>query len=570
MMNQLLHQNLVIWNKTKYNGKFMNLALNILSFISLLVFIFFAKFLSNSVILVFFAFWVFIIQREIFSYIYFYKIAKNRAFYKKFGFLMKLFSGKNITQILSFFSAFILAFSLILNFLNLSKLDFVFIFIILPTIFIFFRIFTLKILKNELKNPILASKKWLIIITAIVAVFLNFFINLAIYDKQEIINLNFFEFINSLNPNSVFNSSIINEIYVYSFYIDGLNTWLANKFSIFILLFLSINKFIFFVAILHIFSSVFNKKVKIYKFGYFINTILILFYIYLIFFLAFKLEKIGENLQNKETWTQKSFEFILKTGEKITLDLQNSQKLVSDINQTTQNLMQNTVNSVNNYIDGVFDSSAKMAAKKIGDFNYSAFSDYLVLWHSVIDGDSTTFLNDKFNKFLNESFPTNFNENIEQIIALNIEKYEKDLNLIFKNIDNKIDFNITNVDFMQNKMARVQNSGIGASFVGGGIALKMATKMLAKTNAKLAASATAGESGVICGTGAIVCVPALAVATWFGFDYLFAKGDEMINRDDFERQIYDEIVKNKIILKNSLNSEIKALFNNFQDNIFIR
>ena len=109
---------------------------------------------------------------------------------------------------------------------------------------------------------------------------------------------------------------------------------------------------------------------------------------------------------------------------------------------------------------------------------------------------------------------------------------------------------------------------MGAGLVGSAITLKIIAKSLAKTNAKLAASATTGSSGVVCGAGAIVCVPVLAVATWFGFDYIFAKGDEALNRADFERQIYNQILQSKNEFKNSLNSDINATFEQISDEIF--
>ena len=229
-----------------------------------------------------------------------------------------------------------------------------------------------------------------------------------------------------------------------------------------------------------------------------------------------------------------------------------------------------TINALNAYIDSVFDSGARLVAKKTADFNYSAMSDYLVLFHGVVDKNSTKFLNDKFTQFLNESFPRDFNENIEKLVISGISEYEKNLNsLLVKTSGNlSFDLNITNEFLLQNKISRVQNSAFGAGLAGGAMTLKIIAKSLVKTNAKLATSAATGSSGVVCGAGAIVCVPVLAVATWFGFDYIFAKGDEALNRADFERQIYESIIANKNEFKNSLNSDINATIDKISDEIF--
>ncbi|MBQ9876958.1 MAG: hypothetical protein IJM31_07770, partial [Campylobacter sp.] len=277
-----------------------------------------------------------------------------------------------------------------------------------------------------------------------------------------------------------------------------------------------------------------------------------------------------QNFNSQETISAKTFEFILKNGAKFELESKKVSEFINEFNATKTSAKNITINALNAYIDSVFENGARLVAKKTADFNYSAMSDYLVLFHGVVDKNSTKFLNDKFTQFLNESFPQDFNQNIEKLVISGISEYEKNLNsLLVKTSGNlSFDLNITNEFLLQNKLTRVQGSAMGAGFVGSAITLKIIAKSLAKTNAKLAASATTGSSGVVCGAGAIVCVPVLAVATWFGFDYIFAKGDEALNRTEFERQIYNQILQSKDEFKNSLNSDINATIDKISDEIF--
>ena len=558
-----------------------NLLVKIVIFASLFVFAIFCAEFGDISVFAFFVFWSFIIAKEIFDYIYARKIALHRGFYKNESKIRKLLSGKILSAIFAFFSAVILAFSLILNLLSILPFEFAFVFTILPILFVLVRFFILKIFKNEVKNLHFATKKWVILISAFLGVLIFFILNLvfdfnANFTGEISQQTSLWSYLASQSVNAGFASRILNEIFVYSFYINEAQNYLQNAYfsdeKAFILLFISLNKFLFFVAILHFISYFFGTRQseKLPKFGLFIATILTLAYFTLILNLAPKTQKNLQNFNSQETISAKTFEFILKNGVKFELESKKVSEFINEFNATKLSAKNITINALNAYIDSVFENGARLVAKKTADFNYSAMSDYLVLFHGVVDKNSTKFLNDKFTQFLNESFPRDFNENIEKLVISGISEYEKNLNsLLVKTSGNlSFDLNITNEFLLQNKLTRVQGSAMGAGFVGSAITLKIIAKSLAKTNAKLAASATTGSSGVVCGAGAIVCVPVLAVATWFGFDYIFAKGDEALNRADFERQIYNQILQSKDEFKNSLNNDINASFEQISDEIF--
>ena len=109
-----------------------NLLVKIVIFASLFVFTIFCAEFGDISVFAFFVFWTFIIAKEIFDY-------KNESK------IRKLLSGKILSAIFAFFSAVILAFSLILNLLSILPFEFAFVFMILPVLFVLVRFFILKI-----------------------------------------------------------------------------------------------------------------------------------------------------------------------------------------------------------------------------------------------------------------------------------------------------------------------------------------------------------------------------------------------------------------------------------------
>ena len=209
----------------------------------------------------------------------------------------------------------------------------------------------------------------------------------------------------------------------------------------------------------------------------------------------------------------------------------------------------------------------------MADFNYSFLSDYLVLWHGVWDDDAGAYLNEKFAGFVSESFPKDFGENIAKIAAANVKNYESSLNFTLKKYGAKVDLNVTQSFSLKSKAYRASGTGLGA--LGGVLGAKLISKSLAKTAAKTGAktitkagaSATSGSAGLVCGPGAVVCVPAFAVATWFGLDFAFAKGDEALNREEFEAAIVRDMMAAKEELKRALAQDFNATIDEISSEI---
>lgn len=537
--------------------------IKLLVFLLIFVFVFLKSSLNNLEVLAFVFCFLLVLTKEIFTYLYGYKILVNTAFYTKNSFIKKILSGKIITSIFSFFLAFILVFSFVMNILDLKNTDFIFVFLIIPFLFILIRFVFLKVFKNELKNLVI-SKKIIILISAFVAVLLFFAFNL--YAHEDVfIDKNFFEYLSSLDIQSNYNSSILNELFTYNFYLHEASKYAQNtifsKYNILILFFISLNNFLFFTAILH-FSSYFLEKTSK---SYFINTIFTLFYATMIFMFAFYFNKINISHEANQTMTKRVFEFVLQNGAKFNLELLEGEKLLDDLNESKNKYMNATLSSLNSYIDDSFEIFAKKISKKMSDFQYSVFSDYLILWHGAVDRNATKFLHDKFSSFVNETFPNDFNKNIEEIVMLGFDKYEDNVSFQIKqnsNFDMNLNFNLDNFKY------RINATNISTGVFSAALITKILIKSLSKTGAKIGASSVGAESGVVCGVGAVVCIPAFAVATWFGFDYIFAKGDEFLNKENYEKEIYNEIMLSKNELKNTINNDIKNAFFKAHESIF--
>ncbi|PSM51754.1 putative membrane protein [Campylobacter blaseri] len=544
-----------------------------------LFFIFIQDFYCFNIIL-FFILFTLVIFLEIFSYKYGYRIVFNSAFFANSSIFKRLFSGKLTISFISVFISLFYAGYLIFGLLFLTKIDFLFIFLALPSIFLLTKFTILRYFKKEFKHIDITSKKWIIILSSFISCAMYAILFFNDFDV-EIIDNNFFEYLRISEPVSNFKCDILNEAYAYSFYANNSALWFKNaflqdyKFIAIFLLFM--NKFIFFIALNHLISFILSSDESKNGFGYFLNTIAVLAYVVFVFLGASYLsyDEVYEP-KKKETQVEKVFKIIINNGMKFDINASSLDVLKNDINITKSKNLDNAKAVTDKYIDDIYEVGAKNLSKKLADFRYSPFVDYMVLWHSAVGKGANEYVYDKFKKFVDESFDKNFINNLENLVKIGIGKFEKDL---YKDVDRNIpntavvafDTNFTNID--SRNLNRVKISGFSVAGLGVGLVgktlLKTASKTAAKTGAKIATSSGAGGSGLVCGAGAFVCVPAFAVATWFGFDYAFAKGDEFINRDEYEKSIYEEIMQNKDEFKSSINLELEKTYNEILENFYI-
>ena len=390
-----------------------------------------------------------------------------------------------------------------------------------------------------------------------------------------------FEILKSTVPQAHFKSALLNEIYALKFYknvlFDLALSQSPSALKIALLFLICAGDFLFYCAILHLCAFVLfmPRATSAPKIGRFSGTIFALAYVTLCLICAAQTRAAGggsESVHPKSA-VETSVQIVLQSGERLILSAREADVLRGELNATRFAAEANAASALNSYIDAVYDEGARLSAQKMADFNYSFLSDYLVLWHGVWDDDAGAYLNEKFALFVSESFPKDFGENIAKIAAANVKNYESSLNFTLKKYGAKIDLNVTQSFSLKSKAYRASGTGLGA--LGGVLGAKLISKSLAKTAAKTGAktltkagaSATSGSAGLVCGPGAVVCVPAFAVATWFGLDFAFAKGDEALNREEFEAAIVRDMMAAKEELKRALAQDFNATIDEISSEI---
>ena len=390
-----------------------------------------------------------------------------------------------------------------------------------------------------------------------------------------------FEILKSTAPQAHFRSALLNEIYALKFYKNALFDLALSQspsaLKIALLLLICAGDFLFYCAILHLCAFVLfmPRAAAAPKIGRFSGTIFALAYVTLCLICAAQTRTAGSGAEgaHPKSAVETSVQIVLQSGERLILSAREADALRGELNATRFAAEANAASALNSYIDAVYDEGARLSAQKMADFNYSFLSDYLVLWHGVWDDDAGAYLNEKFAGFVSESFPKDFGENIAKIAVANVKNYESSLNFTLKKYGAKIDLNVTQSFSLKSKAYRASGTGLGA--LGGVLGAKLISKSLAKTAAKTGAktltkagaSATSGSAGLVCGPGAVVCVPAFAVATWFGLDFAFAKGDEALNREEFEAAIVRDMMAAKEELKHALAEDFNATIDEISSEI---
>lgn len=390
-----------------------------------------------------------------------------------------------------------------------------------------------------------------------------------------------FEILKSTAPQAHFKSALLNEIYALKFYKNALFELALSQspsaLKIALLFLICAGDFLFYCAILHLCAFVLfmPRAAAAPKIGRFSGTIFALAYVTLCLICAAQTRTAGSGAEgtHPKSAVETSVQIVLQSGERLILSAREADVLRGELNATRFAAEANAASALNSYIDAVYDEGARLSAQKMADFNYSFLSDYLVLWHGVWDDDAGAYLNEKFAGFVSESFPKDFGENIAKIAAANVKNYESSLNFTLKKYGAKVDLNVTQSFSLKSKAYRASGTGLGA--LGGVLGAKLISKSLAKTAAKTGAktltkagaSATSGSAGLVCGPGAVVCVPAFAVATWFGLDFAFAKGDEALNREEFEAAIVRDMMAAKEELKRALAEDFNATIDEISSKI---
>lgn len=469
------------------------------------------------------------------NYFYVKKMILIDGVFHQNGFLKGILSGKFMSFARSFAFGLMLSFVILFNLLHIDKFGFLYIFIASLLIFLASKFLLHFLFAKEFKNLEFIR----IFDVCLSAILLSF---LAIFLPQE----------QGLSPSVVAKFELLREIYSFKVLLGDFSHFLSLKFYIFKLIF-ALNEIGFYFAICYFVSLFFDYKKP--KIGYFIGTIAILAYIAIILTLSLNLQK---HEMASDTRVHRVVKFIinLDTNSSISLSLNEANEIKNSIN----NYQNTSLNEIKTYLDQSFETGARSVAREVGDFYFSFFADYIILFHSVVD-DEKKYIENLFKDAIKRGFPEGMNDKIAMIIDKNFKLLNDEISLKISTIASAEGVNLQdnlNAKFLQDKKLRVSASA-GASF-GSMILAKVSAKSLAKFGSKMAASGTAASSGIACGTFAPLCSIAFAGATWVGFDLAFAKGEEAFGREKFEAEIYNLLMQEKAEILKNLDSELQKTY----------
>ena len=115
--------------------------------------------------------------------------------------------------------------------------------------------------------------------------------------------------------------------------------------------------------------------------------------------------------------------------------------------------------------------------------------------------------------------------------------------------------------------------------IGAKSAVKMASQLWAKlllkfglkTGGKASALAAGGSATMACswlGLGAVVCGVGAAALTWIAVDHLIIEIDEYLNREEFEKQIQEDLKQTWIELEDEMHTELDQYFQKLDQALF--
>ncbi len=489
----------------------------------------------------------------IFSEIYGINLVRNllkvRAFYK--GSLRVLLSGRVVVFIRSITMSFLLGFSVVFSALSLNKFEFLFISFAFLPIFLIVKFMIFKFSYKNLKFAKILSKNITIFISSFILCLIWATLNLTPISTSQTL----FDYLALNSVDRSFSVDFINELYAYSFYLNSTSSWLINEYKITGIFLIIINKFIFFSAILYLISFISTQNSQ--KTGYFLGAILTLAYINLAFIVANSLNFTPPIKQSK---TENLVKIVLAGNKELLLSKEKVVKLEEELNLIKDENLRLTKSEISRFIDEYYESGAKILAKKVGDFRYNFFTDYLILWHGVVNKNSKEYLENKFSEFISDSFDPNFGSNLESLITRGIERYSK-------NLDTNLTLNLSH-DFSTTRDFNTSLKLTAATLVASKVLGKVALKSAAKVGSKAALSGSLALGGVVCGPFAPLCSVGFGTATWFGVDYAVAKGEESLNRDEFEAKIYNDLMLSKERFKEEIFNQIDQIYTEILDGAY--
>ena len=155
------------------------IALRLALIVSVFCFALYAQDFSDAGFCALATFWAYALFRVLFSFFYEAKQRANAALFRSSGILIKIFRGRLISGVLAFAGAVLLSVTLALGLADLRGAALFVTLAVLPAALALMRLAVLKLSLKEIKNPRILSLKLSILLLAVLAVAVNFAINLA-------------------------------------------------------------------------------------------------------------------------------------------------------------------------------------------------------------------------------------------------------------------------------------------------------------------------------------------------------------------------------------------------------
>lgn len=250
----------------------------------------------------------------------------------------------------------------------------------------------------------------------------------------------------------------------------------------------------------------------------------------------------------------------------------------AEINATLNSGIEEMNGKINTQIDGFFDQVENNVDKFL-DWHYSIKGDYseLALFAAKKIGLSAedAVANVLQEKLLGKDYKQRLDaitKRLSKTYASLLNQHEKFVSeTALKGVDTDLSQNAKILDTLGDEMARKLKAnftgaiGVTAGVSGLAIMAKLTPKLVAKIGAKLGAKVggkflakigTALSGSWTCGSFA----PACAITLWFGSDAVINFIDEWLHRDDFKKEILNNINEVKENLKNSYKQQFNDSF----------
>ncbi len=250
----------------------------------------------------------------------------------------------------------------------------------------------------------------------------------------------------------------------------------------------------------------------------------------------------------------------------------------AEINAALNSGIEEMNSVINTQIDGFF-NIVEHNVDKFLDWHYSIKGDYSELALFVAKKTGLSAEDALFNKLQEKLLGKDYKQRLDAITKRLSKTYASLLNqhekfvseTALKGVDTDLSQNEKILDTLGDEVARKLKAnftgtiGAMAGMSGLAIAAKLTPKLVAKIGAKLgvkvgskflAKIGTALSGSWTCGPFA----PACAIGLWFGSDASFNYIDEWLHRDDFKKEILNNINEVKENLKNSYKQQFNDSF----------